>query len=255
MSTALVTGATAGIGLAFTRRLARERYDLVLVARDGERLEKVAAELRAEHDVTVEVLAADLADEHACRTVEARLADPDRPVDMLVNNAGFTVRRGFLRGDVDEEERMLRVLVRAVLRLTHAALPGMVARRHGTVVTVSSVAGFVPQSSYGAAKAWATSFTLSLSREIAGTGVRVQALCPGFTHTEFHQRASLDMSRFPDWAWLEAEDVVEASMADLARGRVVCIPGRRYRAFVALVRHLPLRLLPVLGSRRRPPSR
>ncbi|HET7735100.1 MAG TPA: SDR family NAD(P)-dependent oxidoreductase, partial [Nocardioidaceae bacterium] len=200
-------------------------------------------ELRTSYGIEVEVLAADLGDDQGCRAVEARLADPSRPVDVLVNNAGFAVSRRFARGDVEDEERMLRVLVRAVLRLTRAALPGMIERRHGVVVNVSSVAGFVPQGTYSAAKAWVTTFTQGLSADLRGTGVRVQALCPGFTHTEFHERAGIDMRRTPDWLWLDADEVVAESFASLARNRVVCIPGRQYKTLVALARHTPVRVL------------
>jgi short-subunit dehydrogenase len=249
MSTALVTGATAGIGNAFARRLAADSYDLVLVSRGAERLEALAAELRTSYGVQVEVLTADLADDAGCRTVEARLDDRDRPVDVLVNNAGFTVNTRFLLGDVDDEERMLRVLVRAVLRLTRAALPGMVERRHGTVINVSSVAGFVPQGTYSAAKAWVTSFTQGLVSDVAGTGVRVLALCPGFTHTEFHERAGIDMSRTKDWLWLNADDVVSDAFAALDRGVVVCVPGLQYKTIVTLARHVPIRVLAAVARR------
>jgi short-subunit dehydrogenase len=241
VSTALVTGATAGIGNAFVRRLAKDRYDLVLVSRDQARLEALATELRAAYGVAVEVLAADLAEDDGCRRVEARLADRDRPVDVLVNNAGFTVHKRFVTGDIDDEERMLRVLVRAVLRLTRAAVPGMLERRHGAVINVSSVAGFLPQSTYSAAKAWVTSFTQGLAGDVAGTGVRVLALCPGFMQTEFHERAGIDMRRTPDWLWLDAEEVVDGAFAALARGVVVHVPGAQYKTIVALARHLPQR--------------
>ena len=249
MSTALVTGATAGIGNAFVRRLARDHYDLVLVSRDTGRLEELAADLRTAYGVQVEVLPADLVTDEGCASVEVRLADDTRPVDLLVNNAGFGVKRRFVTGDVEDEERMLRVLVRAVMRLTHAAVPGMVERRHGTVVNVSSVAGFVPQGTYSAAKAWVTTFSQGLAAELAGTNVRVVALCPGFTHTEFHARAELDMGTIPEWLWLQADDVVDAAFADLARGTVVSVPGTQYKVIVALARHAPTRLVGFVAAR------
>jgi short-subunit dehydrogenase len=258
MSTALVTGATAGIGNAFVRRLARDRYDLVLVSRDARRLEEMAAELRVSYSVQVEVLPADLSDDEGCATVEARLADGARPVDVLVNNAGFGVNSHFVTGDIDDEDRMLQVLVRAVLRLTRAALPGMVERRHGAVINVSSVAGFVPQGTYSAAKAWVTTFSQGVAGDVAASGVQVLALCPGFTHTEFHERAGLDMGRTPGWLWLQAHDVVDAAFTALHRGQVVCVPGRQYQAIVALARHMPVRLVTIVarhvrGTRRRLP--
>ena len=260
MGTALVTGATAGIGNAFVRRLARDHYDLVLVSRDESRLETLAAEIRAAHGVGVEVLAADLAEDDGCRRVEARLADRERPVDVLVNNAGFSVNKRFVAGDIDDEERMLRVLVRAVLRLTRAAVPGMLERRHGAVINVSSVAGFLPHSTYSAAKAWVTSFTQGLAGDVTGTGVRVLALCPGYTRTEFHERAGIDMRRTPDWLWLDADEVVDGAFAALARGVVVHVPGGQYKTIVALARHLPQRAWTgvsrqLRGRRRNPTGR
>lgn len=250
MSTALVTGATAGIGNAFARRLAAEGYGLVLVARDAVRLEQTAAALRDRHNVDVEVLAADLSDRDQLERVADRLRDEARPVDILVGNAGFGLGKRFLAADISEEERMLDVLVRAVLVLARAAAPGMVARGRGKIITVSSVAAFFPGGTYGAAKAWATSFTASLSGDLAGTGVTATALCPGFVRTEFHQRAKMDMSRLPAWAWLDADRVVADCLADVRRGRAVSVPGLRYKAAVFLLRRIPLRFLAMFTTRR-----
>ena len=242
MSVALITGPTSGIGNAFARRLAADGHDLVLVSRDANRLEELARGLRSTYGVDVEVLAADLADDEGCRSTEKRLSYGS-PVDLLVNNAGFSINQRFLTGDIENEEAMLRVLVRAVLRLTRAAVPGMVARRHGAVINVSSVAGFVPQSTYSAAKAWVTAFSQSLAGDLGGTGVRVMALCPGFTHTEFHERAGHDMSKIPNWLWLNAPQVVDDALRDLRRGNDVSVPGAQYKAIVALARHAPVRTL------------
>jgi short-subunit dehydrogenase len=250
LSTALVTGATAGIGNAFARRLAAERYDLVLVARDLARLADAAAELRDRHGVNVEAIAADLSDRAQLARVADRLRDDSRPVDFLVNNAGYGTGKPFLATDEAEEERMLDVLVRAVLVLTRAALPGMVARGRGHVVTVSSIAGFFPGGTYAAAKAWATTFTASLSGEVAGTGVTATALCPGYVRTGFHQRARTDTSHLPRFAWLDADRLVADCLADVLRGRAVSVPSLRYKAAVALLRRLPLRAVEALSARR-----
>jgi uncharacterized protein len=249
MPVALVTGATSGIGLEYSRRLAQLGHDLVLVARDEDRLRGLAEELTETTARKAEVLVADLADSAALRRVEERLRDAERPVDLLVNNAGFALRRPFIANDVADEERLLDVHVRAVLRLTHAAVQGMVERGRGAVVNVSSVAGWLPRGSYSAHKAWVTSFTEGLSGSLRGTGVVVQAVCPGLVRSEFHQRAGMRMDGFPRRAWLTPEQVVEASLADLRRGRVVSVPSRRYRLAVALLRHAPRSLL-VAGGRR-----
>jgi uncharacterized protein len=248
MSTALITGPTSGIGNAFARRLAADGHDLVLVSRDEIRLEELAVGLRSTYGVDVEVLAADLVDGEGCRRVERRLAE-GAPIDLLVNNAGFSLNKRFVTGDIDDEEAMLRVLVRAVLRLTRAAVPGMVARGHGAVINVSSVAGFMPQGTYSAAKAWVTAFSQGLSGDLADTGVRVMALCPGFTHTEFHERAGHDMTKTPNWLWLDAAKVVDDALRDLRRGSAVSVPGAQYKAIVSLARHLPVATLSRVARR------
>lgn len=250
MTTALVTGATAGLGNAFARRLAADGNGLVLVARDAVRLEEVGTTLRKQHGVEVEVLAADLSEREQLEQVADRLRDEARPVDVLVSNAGFGVGKPFLGVHLSEEERMLDVMVRAVLVLTRAAAPGMVARGRGNIITVSSVAGFFPGGTYSAAKAWATSFTTSLAGELARTGVTATALCPGYVRTEFHQRAKMDVSDLPAWSWLTADRVVADCLADVRRGRVVSVPGLRYKVAVFFLRHIPLRFAGVLPARR-----
>ena len=239
MATALVTGATAGIGLAFCRELAERGHDLVLVARDRARLENVSDELEAKYQVHCEILAADLSDRLQVQKVAERLAEPGRPVDLLVNNAGFGLSRSFLQGDLADEERALDVLCRAVMVLSHAAALAMRDRGRGAIINVSSVAGFVAMGSYSAAKAWVTTFSEALANELAGTGVTVTVLCPGFTHTEFHQRASLDMSRLPKVMWLEADRLVRDCLDDVKAGKVVSVPGPQYKLIAALTRTLP----------------
>lgn len=248
MPTALITGATAGIGAAFARRLAGDGLDLVLVARDSARLDASAEALRKEFGVGAEVLVADLATDTGIAAVEARLSDPDLPVDLLVNNAGFGFRDSFLKVPLADELAMVKLHIEAVLRLTTAVLPGMRERGRGYVVNVASVAAFLPRGTYGASKSWVVQFTQGVARDMAGSGVRMLALCPGFTHTEFHQRAEVDMSEVGGWMWLSAERVVDDAMRDLARGRTVSVPSGRYKAMVAAARKAPLGLLGGISS-------
>lgn len=242
MTTALITGGTAGIGRAFAEKFATLGYDLVVVARDQERLEDCAVRLRRQSGASVETLSADLATTEGRAAVEQRLADSDRPVDILVNNAGFGLGSSFRRTPIEDEERLLDVHVRAVLRLTHAALPGMVERGKGSVINVSSVAAFVPRGTYSAAKAWVVAFSESVAAELAGTEVRCMALCPGFAHTEFHERASIDEGDIPKWMWLNAPDVVDAAIEDLRKGLTVSVPSARYKILVGASKLVPRRL-------------
>ena len=241
--TALVTGPTAGIGAAFARQLAERGHDLVVVARDQARLNALADELRSRYGVEAEVLVADLADREQLARVEGRVADPDRPVHVLVNNAGFGHKRPFLENSVEDEQQMLDVLVTAVLRLTHAALGAMVARGDGQIVNVSSIAGYLPRGTYSAAKAYVTSLSRWADATYRDRGVRVMALLPGFTKTEFHARMDVSRRSAPSWMWLDADRVVREALADLDAGRPVSIPSRRYKALAALSRVVPLRVL------------
>jgi short-subunit dehydrogenase len=248
MPTALVTGATAGIGAAFARQLAAEHHDLVLVARNAERLDSFAAALRELGEGTVETLTADLATEDGCAAVQARLADPDRPVDVLVNNAGMGLGGTFVQNTLEDEQRMLDLNVRAVMRLTHVALAGMLARGRGDIVNVSSVAGFGPiGGTYSAAKAWVTSFSESTHAAVRDRGVRVMAVCPGFVRTEFHERAGIDVGDRTGPMWLDADRVVRDSLHDLRRGRAVSVPSAQYKVLSGALRHVPHGLLRAAG--------
>lgn len=242
MTRALVTGATAGIGAAFVHRLAKEGADLVLVARGRDRLETMAEALRQRYGGQVGVLAADLSRPESCAAVEERLRAEAEPVNLLVNNAGFSLPGTFPTSIVDHEEELLAVNVRAVMRLSHAVLPGMLDRNRGGIINISSIAGFVPTStgpSYAASKAWVTSFTESLAMNLAGTGVRVSVVCPGLVRTEFHERSRTDTGRIPRVLWLAADDVARIGLADHRRGRLISIPGWRYKAALGVVRLLP----------------
>lgn len=248
MATSLVTGPTAGIGLAFAEQLAARGDDLVLVARDSARLEALAARLRATHGVDVEVIVADLTDRDDLARVEQRLAEDARPVELLVNNAGFGLKGRFLDNSADEETAMLEVLTVAVLRLSHAALGPMVERGSGGVINVSSVAAFLPRGTYGAAKAWVTSFTEWAAHEYADRGVRLMALCPGFVRTEFHERMGVQADSAPEFMWLEADRLVADALADFERGAVLSVPSLQYKAIATVSRLVPTSLLIRLQS-------
>ncbi len=241
--TALVTGATAGIGHSFAVQLAARGHDLVLVARDRERLDQVAADLRASYDVQVEVLPADLTDRSSLALVEARVADPDRPVELLVNNAGFSFKKRFLDNPVDAENAMLDVLVTAVMRLSHAALGAMTERGRGGIINVSSVAAFLPRGTYSAAKAWVNSFGEWAAAEYRPRGVTVMTLCPGFTRTEFHERMGVSRDSAPSFLWLDADDLVSQALSDFDKRRVYSIPSARYKAIATAARLVPHGLL------------
>jgi short-subunit dehydrogenase len=237
--TALVTGPTAGIGLSFAHQLAAAGHDLVLVARNQERLEKLAAELRETYGVEAEVMVADLGDRDALTPVEARLADPDRPVDLLVNNAGLGLKHKFLENTVEQEQYLLDVLVTAVLRLTHAALGPMVDRGSGAIVNVSSIAGYLPRGTYSAAKAYVTSFSRWADLTYRDQGVQVMALLPGFVRTEFHDRMDVSRDSAPSWMWLDRDRLVADALKDLAKGRNLSVPSKRYKAISAVARYTP----------------
>ncbi len=238
---ALVTGASAGIGAAYAERLAREQYDLVVVARSRDRLDALAKRLVDSRAIEVEVLAADLTRADQLSIVEERLAS-DPTFDLLVNNAGFGTFGPFAELDVAHEEEEIRLNVIALMRLTRAVLPGMLKRGQGAVINVSSMAGLAPlplNATYGATKAFVNSFTEAIHEEIAGSGVKLQVLQPGFTRTEFQERAGISSSSVPDFAWMDASAVVDASIEALRRGDLVCVPGGGNQVLATLTGVLP----------------
>jgi uncharacterized protein len=241
--TALITGASRGIGESLARRLADDGSDLVILARRTEPLEVLAATLRSAHQVSVEVLTADLATPAGLAAAEARLTDPDRPIELLVNNACAGSSGAFAGRPAATAEDQIRLNVTALVRLTHAALPAMLSRGHGGVLNVSSVAGFFPSPGaavYAASKAFVTSFSESLAAEVRGRGVHVTALCPGFTRTGLRGSS---VSGPAGLAWLDADKVAGAGLDAVAAGRVLSVPGAQYKSVVSLTRVVPRAVL------------
>lgn len=250
---AVVTGASAGIGKVFCQRLAGRGYDLIVVARDGNRLEAMRQDLEQRHGVAVEVFPADLTIDTDVSLLAERISR-SMQLALLVNNAGFGSQGRLADASPAQQEAMLRLHVLAPMRLAQAALPVLLKNGRGAIVNVSSVASFLYSAgnvNYCATKAYLTTFSEGLAAEVAGTGVKVQALCPGFTHTEFHQRMKVDVGEVPRWMWMPADRVVETSLQNLERGGpVICIPGLRYKLMVFLLRLVPRGLIGRLAVRR-----
>jgi len=251
MPTALVTGASAGIGAAFCRHLASDGHRLIIVARDGGRLADRRATLLALGAPEVEVLAADLTDQDDRRLVADRLADTARPIDLLVNNAGKAIGKEFVAIGEDEIVSQLELNVTAVMVLTHAALPAMLQRNHGGIINVASIAGLLPGrgSTYSASKAWVIAFSEGLSVACKGSGVRVQAVCPGFVRTEFHDRAGIDMSTTKDWMYVDIDEVVRTALSGLRSNRPLTIPGRLNRTIAGAAKLAPRALVRAVANK------
>ena len=252
-SWALVTGATAGIGESFTRLLAENNYNIVLVARDLPRMQERARELETRFKVSTHVIQADLATDDGCAIVEKYITS--NQIDVLINNAGFGLNKAFTMSELVAEQQMMDVLVRTPMRLMHSALPGMKERDKGIVINVSSVAGYIAGGSYSAAKSYLTVISESLNTELAATNVKVSALCPGFTRTEFHQRARMSMKGLPNFMWINSDDLVAQSWSDALKGKAVSIPGWQYQLLVFVIQTLPRTLIRKVGMNLRAKQR
>lgn len=242
---ALVTGATAGIGESFTRLLAREGFNIVLVARDEVRLNERAASLRGSSGIQTHIIIADLSTQEGCARVEKYIQENE--IEVLINNAGFGINKAFGVSHLDKEEELLSVLVRTPMRLMHVALPKMKQRGSGIVINVSSVASFIAGGTYSAAKSYLTVLSESLHTENANSGVTISALCPGFTRTEFHERGRMRMGSLPNFLWLDSDYLVAQSWADARSGKAISIPGWQYKTLVGAIRSLPRSLVRRLG--------
>ncbi|WP_042544558.1 SDR family NAD(P)-dependent oxidoreductase [Leucobacter komagatae] len=251
--TTLITGASSGLGAEYARQVAARGDALVLVARDEQSLESLAAQLREQHGVPVEVLPADLLDAAGLDRVVGRLRSSERPVGTLINNAGFGLPLEFEENDIEAEVRLQRLHNEVPMRLMHAALRTMLARGSGRIVNIASVAAFIPRSTYSAVKQWLVTFSRWANGRYAMQGVSVTAVCPGYTHTNFHERLGLPPGEegIPGWMWLDAAKVVAESLRDVDRGSAVSIPSRKYKAIVAVARFAPPALAARLGERGR----
>lgn len=237
--TILITGATSGLGAEFARQLAGQGHHLVITSRNPHQLVAKAQGLEAQYGINVETLTTDLSTTEGIEVVAARLRAREQPITMLVNNAGSGLATEFHESEAADELAMLKLLVEAPMLLSHAAIQSFLARGGGRIVNVSSVAGLIPEGSYGAAKAWSVSFSRWANTRYKAEGVTVTALCPGPVRTEFHSRAGIDTSKRPKWSWMDAEDVVREGLTAAADGRSVCIPSRRYRSLMTAARFSP----------------
>ncbi|MFM8921702.1 MAG: SDR family NAD(P)-dependent oxidoreductase [Candidatus Nanopelagicaceae bacterium] len=241
MKTALVTGASSGIGWHFANLLAKEGFDLVITARSTERLNNLAEDIRSKFGRDVEVISADLTTDSGIQNIAERLKAGD--IEVLINNAGYGLNKSFTKSDMQDEVAVLRILCEAPMRLAHAVIPSMISKNAGTIINVSSVAAWITGGHYSATKSYLMVLSESLHTELAETAIKVTSLAPGFTHTEFHQRGQMKMDGVPKFMWLDADEVVATAWRDAQAGKAISIPGRQYQILYQLMRHLPRSLV------------
>ena len=244
-SWALVTGATVGIGESFTRLLAKNGYNIVLVARDLPRLQERAKSLESTFGIATKVIQADLATDAGCKSIEDFITN--NQIDVLINNAGFGLNKAFTMSQLDAEQQMLDVLVRTPMRLMHTALPGMKERDKGVIINVSSGACWMTVGTYSASKSYLTVLSESLHTELSSTNVKVSALCPGFTQTEFHQRSRMSMKGLPAFMWLNSDKLVATAWKEAIAGKAVSVPGWQYQLLTFVMRSAPRSLVRKIG--------
>ncbi len=244
-SWALVTGATAGIGESFTRLLAKNGYNIILVARDLPRLQERARALETKFEISTVVIQADLSTDAGCLMIENYIAN--NQIDVLINNAGFGINKAFTLSQIDIEEQLLSVLVRTPMRLMHVALVGMKARNKGVIINVSSVAGWIAGGTYSASKSYLTVLSESLHTELATTNVKICALCPGFTRTEFHERGRMSMKGLPRFMWLNSDTLVATAWKHGVSGKAVSVPGWQYQLLTFVIRNAPRSMVRTIG--------
>ena len=250
---ALITGATSGIGWHFANLLASKKYDLVITARDTEKLQHIANEFHEKYGVSVEIISADLTTDNGINLIENKIKrlnenqNEDNGIDVLINNAGYGLNRSFTQSEVADEIAILRILCEAPMRLAHAVIPAMVRKNSGVIINVSSVAAWITGGHYSAMKSYLMVLSESLHIELAETAIKVCALAPGFTHTEFHQRGKMKMDSLPKFMWLNADNVVITAWEDALAGKAISVPGRVYKALYLVTKFAPRNLVRKFG--------
>jgi len=238
MKKALITGASAGIGLEFAYQLAQKNYDLILVSRNQQKLDEIAQDISSKHKNRNEVLVADLSTQEGIDLVTNKIKS-NQDIEFIVNNAGLGINKPFHKASLNEESDLLNVLVKAPLEITHSAITSMLNRNRGFIINVGSVAAWTTSGTYSAAKVWLTSFSESLNTNYKKYGIHVSAVAPGLTKTEFHQRANMSIDSIPNWMWLNSKLVVRDSIKAVLKGKTIVVPSLRYKLLVSFLKLMP----------------